>query len=231
MLDRFLPKGWAHRTAFYEDLSSSIYIPYPQDVAAVRQVCQSAFECSLEDKLHAHSEWVWARVRRQIPNPSYLCSSLETFWEKWGNVPDENGTAPLFGEEAEQVFKSMLAMVDGDLVSDPPSAVLYRVLKTDGHGLTVYSCQRWPRGEVEAYRKINEVMLREKNCSVELADCIATSTMAMEARKEDVRRGRVKDYGHYDSQLIDSVNELHFELFGQYDDPNYVPTRSRPTYY
>lgn len=232
MLDRFLPTGWPHRAGFYKDLSSAIYLSYPDDEASVAQLCQSAFKCSLEDILGTNKEWVWARVRRQIPKPVHLHANLEDiFWAKWSKVLNENGTAPLFGKDAEHVFKTMLAMVDADLISDPPGVELYSVLKTDGDGLKVYSCRRWPSGEVQTYKKTNEVLLRDKSCSVELADKIAAERMAVDARKEDVRRGRAKDCGHYNEGLTDRINQLYFEIWGEYEDPDYVPSRNRQMYY
>lgn len=222
-LDKFIPKQWSHKLDFYRDLSSTLFTLNPEDIAAVVEVCNTALKCSLEDRLNDNSDWVWARVRRHIPRPAELAARLRRFWEKWGKVPNEQGTGPLFDEDAEHIFNLMIQTVELDQVSDPPGISLYRVLKTDVYGLTMYSCQRGTNQNESVHNKINEGLVTE-NCSVELADHLFSRFVYVHNQKAAIRnKPGTRDHGHYELDLVDKINELHMDLAGRPKYPNYTP--------
>ena len=87
-------------------------------------------------------DWLWARVKRYIPEKELLYVVLEEFFDAWGHTICSKSHKPLFDNEIWAVTKGVLHNVRKGWLSDPPGISLYTLLGYDKHGLALYHCIR-----------------------------------------------------------------------------------------
>lgn len=118
-------------------LRDIVLVPDKDDVKAVTLALQARNpKVSYERMRQEKPKWVHARVRRRIPPPAELHSSLKTFFEV--ALEDEE----LFTRTGKKAIASMLEVARLGYLSDPPELMMYYRLRKDREGLWVYETLR-----------------------------------------------------------------------------------------
>ncbi|KAE9390707.1 hypothetical protein BT96DRAFT_1002033 [Gymnopus androsaceus JB14] len=83
-------------------------------------------------------QWLWKRVRRQIPLSEVLHPILKKFFDCWGPVECSVQKLPLFSSETWQKANAVLHDILKGWVSDPTDIPLYSLEGYDKNGLPLY---------------------------------------------------------------------------------------------
>lgn len=129
------------RRPFERALSAAIFIPNPEDKAAMEAVLKKQ-GTSWSSKLRSKPRYVLKRVRRYVPPPEILLPRVSAVIKTFGSLKDATTKQPLFNERACEITQNILENVRRGYYSDPPNVQLYYETGHDKHGLTLYRCCR-----------------------------------------------------------------------------------------
>ncbi|KAH7919165.1 hypothetical protein BV22DRAFT_1051234 [Leucogyrophana mollusca] len=141
-MDQFkIPVHHGLRQPFARALRDALFLPDLNDKSAVERVLAKRNTTYQMTVLH-QSDWVWQRVKRFIPPPEVLTPRVLKVLQTFGPLKDAVTGQPLFNDASWKKAKNYIENIRMGYFSDPPGVKLYRVLRTDAKGLTVYRCTR-----------------------------------------------------------------------------------------
>ena len=167
-----------------------------------------------EQVLKYNPDWLWARVRRYIPEKNLLHHLLEELFDAWGPVQcPYHKNMPLFGENSWQKAKAILHDVKRGWISDPPGIPLYTLQGHDKHGLTLYHCIRGTNSVEGGVHNPIRRNFASLNASVELADAlIADFRHRHNLDVGTFHKTGSKYQGHYDAWLDHKILQLRGDI-------------------
>jgi hypothetical protein len=124
---------------FERALSAAIFIPNPEDKAAMEAVSKKQ-GTSWSLKLQSKPHYVLKRVRQYVPPPEILLPHVSAVIKTFGSLKDATTKQPLFNEQACEITQNILENVQHGYYSDPPNIQLYYKTGHNKHGLTLYRC-------------------------------------------------------------------------------------------
>jgi hypothetical protein len=159
------------RADFCRDLRDVILVPDAGDVELVKHVRGKKGETN-ENACRYRPRYVWQRVRRRIQDPIFLYPAVKRVFDVHANVLDDKTKRPLFNDKAMEVAKNVLEMISKGYISDPFDVSLYRKVRTDADGLSVYDCARGTNGlDGGVHRNIHR-NFGSWNASPQLTNCL-----------------------------------------------------------
>lgn len=170
---------------------------------------------TLDALLKKNRRWVLERCRRQIFEKDQLVANLRSLWEAWKNAKHPQTQQPVFDEKAHKAMANLIKLAEEGHVSDPNDVDLYQVSRAqDKDGLTVWRCIRGTNINECFHNKLSECLDLE-NCSIELADLLLQLFVDVYNQRAALRNipGTI-DHGHFDTGMIDKLNNLAEELTG-----------------
>ncbi|KAG1786521.1 uncharacterized protein HD556DRAFT_1506943 [Suillus plorans] len=120
------------RRPFSCALRDAIFLPDPEDLAAVEEVLVKKNTCFRQMVL-TNSDWVWQRIKRLVPPPEILAPRVAEVLQTYGPLKDAVTGQPLFNDASWE---------KACLYSDPPGHHFYTLQRTDKLGLNIYWCSR-----------------------------------------------------------------------------------------
>jgi len=129
------------RRPFMRALSASLFVPHPEDKAAVEAFLRNK-GTSYNVKLLSKHDWVLKRVRRYVPPPEILLPRVSAVIKAFGPLKDAKTGQPLFNSRACEIAQNVLENIRLGHFSDPPNVQLYYEVGKDKDGLTIFRCCR-----------------------------------------------------------------------------------------
>jgi hypothetical protein len=129
------------RRPFARALRDALLIPDASDKAAVSHVLDT-LHTTYDLMVLTNAEWVWARVKRFIPEPEILLPRVTQVLQTFGPLRDSTTGQPLFNDASWEKARAVLENIRLGYYSDPPGVSLYTTHGTDAHGLKMYRCIR-----------------------------------------------------------------------------------------
>lgn len=216
-----LPMHHEYKALFFRALRAAMFILNKEDVAKVKKVLENKPGMTWEKALTFNFDYIAARVRRTVPPASILYNRMLAVFDFFKDRKDSDTGHVLFHETNRKKFRSVLEMVKKGYASDPPGLSLY-VPKTDRYGRNMVD-----RDGLQLYRSLRGTSNLES-----LHQYLTTSfghTMAgpwycdsllavirhfYNWRMSRKNRPHFPPLMHYDSALIDRVNNLYESVFG-----------------
>ncbi|TFY83708.1 hypothetical protein EWM64_g291 [Hericium alpestre] len=125
------------RRPFARALRDAIFIPDPEDKAAVEdelQRCGTSFKAMFL----SHPEWILRRMKRHVPEPETLVSRISEVLFTYGPLKDAKTGQPLFNDAAWDTVRNVLENICRGYYSDLPGLSLYFVRGHDKDSLLLY---------------------------------------------------------------------------------------------
>ncbi|KAK4702821.1 hypothetical protein P7C70_g3399, partial [Phenoliferia sp. Uapishka_3] len=214
----------AHELAreFSRRFSSVILVPDEEDKAAViGALAKLPVPMTWDEALLARPKWIWQRVRRVVPPSAELIPALEVLFDTYRDVVDSKTGKTLFNKAARENEASVLALARGGYLSDPQDFSMYTFVRTDEHGLSVWRCLRGTNPTEGLHAKLIR-WLSAFNADPELLD----GYLAVFRQRHNSDVGYFNRYGepwrlHYNPALMNEVDNLHYQVFGESGYNNY----------
>lgn len=159
-----------------------------------------------------------------------LYERLKVVFDFFKDKKDAKGN-PLFNNAANQKSRSILVMVKSGLLSDPPGYSFYvRRIKKDGSpmvdklGLQLYRSIRGTSTLESLHQTMNKYFGHTYS-GAWYSDCLLTLIRHQHNWRCSLRNDRhFPKFHHYDSTLIDKVNDLYEFCFGRPKYRNWIST-------
>jgi hypothetical protein len=112
------------RCPFARALRDALLIPDASDKAAVSRVLDT-LHTSYGLMVLTNAEWVWAHVKRFIPEPEILLPRVTQVLQTFGPLRDSTTGQPLFNDASWEKARAVLENIRLGYYSDPPGVSLY----------------------------------------------------------------------------------------------------------
>ncbi|TFY76543.1 hypothetical protein EWM64_g7467, partial [Hericium alpestre] len=129
------------RRPFAHALRDAIFIPDPEDKAAIEDVLQRR-GTSFKAMFFSHPKWILRRMKCHVPEPETLVSRVFEVLFTYGPLKDAKTGQPLFNDTAWDTVRNVLENIRHGYYSDPPGLSLYFVRGRDKDGLLLYRSLR-----------------------------------------------------------------------------------------
>lgn len=214
-----IPRSHTARAPFSIAFSDTMLIPDQDDVARIQGYI-AKLPAARNGKLltwdhirQNNSEWLWARVRRYIPEPGLLYRLLKKLFDTWGPIRCSQTKAPLFSTQSHIQVVAILEKAKKGHISDPPGIPLYVLRRHDSNGLPIYRCIRGTNSVEGSVHMVIRRVFGTLNGSVELSD----SLLADWRHRHNIEIGSSNLYGtpyigHFDTWIIHSILTLRASI-------------------
>ncbi|KAI0683211.1 hypothetical protein BC835DRAFT_1311178, partial [Cytidiella melzeri] len=118
------PKTHGMHIPYKRALRDAIFLPDPNDRAAVEQVLAKR-QITWETMVTWKPKWVWQRVQRLLPTITILHEQVGNVFRTYGPMKDAKTQRPLFNNDAWDRAKNVLENISLGYYSDPPGISLY----------------------------------------------------------------------------------------------------------
>ncbi|KAI8983910.1 hypothetical protein BDB01DRAFT_850553 [Pilobolus umbonatus] len=220
-----VPKAHSYTKEFKRMFRHALFIVDSEDKRRVTEVVESKFGKSFDEMMLSQPDWILKRVKKTVPLHYELLPVVQLLFDECTKWVDPRTHLPLFDLACLKSCKAVLKQIEQGHVSDPVGIQLYRKIKTDKYGLSVYRCLR---GTSSVEGGVHQNIIRKFgffNSSPELANC-ALAEYRMRHNTEVGIRNRygVNPFGHHDPWLTQFINKLKMDLGhsfqGSYHDPD-----------
>lgn len=200
---------------FCLELSRAFFILDAEDKRNIEEHL-STKGMSFERKWIINPDWIKCRVKARIPPPAILKSRLLLVKNKYSNAAVSNSEdGPLLNNIVLKEFDNLMVHVSKGCLSDPEDFNLYVKKRKDQDGLQLYRCLRGTNA-VELWHQFIEMKFSSWNAGPDFAQAAMNVLLNRRNIRASVRnRPNFTDFGHYEHNLIDEINDLYFYLFGQ----------------
>ena len=126
---------------FSRRLRDAIFVVDPQDRDRIEAFLRTK-NTTWERKLSEDARWILRRVKRTVPPPQELLSTVKDLFSSYGDVLCVKSGNPLFDREGWRKARLFLSAVKDGEVSDPPGVSFYHQIGVDKDSLPLYRCTR-----------------------------------------------------------------------------------------
>jgi hypothetical protein len=129
------------RRPFSRALRDALFLPDPEDKAAVERVLEKR-KTTFKQMVLSKPDWVWQRVKRYVPPPEILVARVHIVLQTYGPLKDATTGLPLFNDASWDKARCVVENIRMGFYSDPPGINLYTIQRQDKDGLFIYRCAR-----------------------------------------------------------------------------------------
>lgn len=124
---------------FSRALQDAIFLPDPEDLAAVEEVLVKKNTC-FHQMVLTNSDWVWQCIKWLVPPPEILAPCVAEVLQTYGPLKDAVTGQPLFNDTSWEKACLVIENIKLGYYSDPPGHHFYTLQRTDKLGLNIYRC-------------------------------------------------------------------------------------------
>lgn len=127
---------------FAQRLRDAIFAFIDEDKVKVEAILAKS-NTTFHEKLRSDPKYILDRVRRRTYPPAEMAANVEVVREEFSKESycDSNGK-PLLSRDNLEEIDALLKHIRKGCLMDPPDVSLYRKVKQDKDGLTIYTCSR-----------------------------------------------------------------------------------------
>jgi hypothetical protein len=202
LMRRMHIKAHPMRSAFFKCLREAMFLLDKNDYENVKSILKDSFHYNLD----LWSSFCQSRIRRYIPAPKVLYARVKKVFDHFNDLIREM--------KMTQNAKKILMHIEKGCISDPKGIQLYKIERKDSNGLPIYSCSRG----TNSVESLHQKLVRQFACyhaSAELADSLLAELRHRHNSRAGVRHRGYFDCHHYDQYLIEHIQMLTIELYGQ----------------
>ncbi len=226
IMDRIkVPVHHEWKASYYSCYRDAIFIYDEDDKKAVEKVLQKK-GMTWEQTVRTNFRYISRRVRRLVPPPKVLKARVKAVFDYFGDKKDSTTGKPLFNERAKKLAKNVLLAIERGDISDPPGVSFYfRMIdqttnqpKVDKDGLPLWRCVRGTGSAECAHSQYTRCFGQVRAGPIYSVSVLKHHHHRQSMRASSRYRPNFPFYNHYDCQLIDATNALHFDLTGSPKD-------------
>ena len=213
-----VPVHHDHKKAYFVALRRAWFIFDEAALARVKKALKEKDGLSdeeIEAKMYYDFKYFRQRVPRVVPPPRQLYTRVRAVYATFGYEKDAESKQPLFNATAWEKASNVLKEILAGYASDPPGVSFYHQRLDahgrpafDEHGLPLYDCSRGTN-DTECVHKQIVTTFGTWCTGIEMSDALlAEFRHRYNQRCSERRRAGFPRLGHYDTWLVDKLQEL-----------------------
>ena len=214
------PRGWSRAQDCAQSFFDCLFLWDSKDCEAVEAVLRDLKNTTLREQRQANDDWLWERVRREIPPPAELVSRLDMWFQFWKDHKDQHGNL-IFSGDRLATWNNIRKLAAEGYLSDHPNVQLYFPKLKDGYGLQTYFCARGTNKN-EAFHGQIEDHVATENVGIETgAAKVQQYTFEHNVTAERRHVPGTPNFVHFNLDLIEKQDAFYMHLFGQQLHPGH----------
>jgi hypothetical protein len=205
------PLHWIFLTTFRDTL----FEKDERDWKKMNDVYLEQYGKTAEEMLAENPDKVFKSLRRTIPQKDKLLPRMKELYAEFCKDIYQFDGIPLLNAEARKQFQALYKHIESGCLSDPPLHKLYvDTGRKSKEGLPIYRCIRGT-SHIESFHQHIEMRFQPWNAGPKHVDLVLLLIMhRFNIRASERNRPNFPVLGHYDHFLIDLIQEITQELFG-----------------